>query len=49
MPVSKDKTRISVTLTKEEYQKLKNKAKEDGRSISNLASKVLSDYLKLNK
>ena len=49
MPVSKDKTRISVTLSKEEYELLKNIAKEDGRSISNLASKVLSDYLKLNK
>ena len=49
LPVSKEKTRISVTLTKEEYQKLKNKAKEENRSISNLASKILSDYLKNNK
>ena len=46
---TKETTRISITISKEEYEKLKNKAKEDGRSISNLASKVLSDYLKLNK
>ena len=29
MTLSKDKTRISVTISKEEYELLKNKAKEE--------------------
>ena len=46
LPVSKDKTRISVTLTREEYEKLKNKAKEDGRSVSNLIGQLIKQYLR---
>ena len=46
MPVSKEKTRISVTLTKEEYEKLKNKAKEENRSISNLIGLLVKQYLR---
>lgn len=46
LPVSKDKTRISVTLTKEEYEKLKNKAKEENRSISNLIGLLVKQYLR---
>ena len=46
MPVSKDKTRISVTISKEEYELLKNKAKEDGRSVSNLIGLLVKEYLR---
>ena len=46
MALSKDKTRISVTLTKEEYEKLKNKAKEENRSISNLIGLLVKQYLR---
>ena len=42
-------TRISVTVSRADYEALKGKAETDNRSISNLASKILSDYLKNNK
>ena len=42
-------TRISVTVSKADYEALKGKAEADNRSISNLASKILSEYLKNNK
>ena len=42
-------TRISVTVSRADYEALKGKAEADNRSISNLASKILSDYLKNNK
>ena len=45
MAINKDKTRISVTLTKEEYELLKNKAKEENRSISNLIGLLVKQYL----
>ena len=46
MAINKDKTRISVTLTKEEYELLKNKAKEENRSISNLIGLLVKQYLR---
>ena len=46
MAINKDKSRISVTLTKEEYEKLKNKAKEENRSISNLIGLLVKQYLR---
>ena len=46
LPVSKEKTRISVTLTKEEYEKLKNKAKQENRSVSNLINNLIKQYLR---
>ena len=46
MGMNKDKTRISVTLTKEEYALLKNKAKEENRSISNLIGLLVKQYLR---
>ena len=35
MSISKENTRIQVTLPKELKEKLEKKAKEDGRSVSN--------------
>ena len=46
MAINKDKTRISVTLTKEEYEKLKNKAIAENRSISNLIGLLVKQYLR---
>ena len=46
MAINKDKTRISVTLTKEEYQLLKNKAIAENRSISNLIGLLVKQYLR---
>ena len=46
MAINKDKTRISVTLTKEEYEKLKNKAKQENRSVSNLIGLLVKQYLR---
>lgn len=46
MAINKDKTRISVTLTKEEYEKLKDKAKEENRSISNFIGLLIKQYLR---
>ena len=46
MAINKDKTRISVTLTREEYALLKNKAKEENRSISNLIGLLVKQYLR---
>ena len=46
MAINKDKTRISVTLSKEEYELLKNKAKEENRSISNLIGLLVKEYLR---
>lgn len=46
MAINKDKTRISVTLTKEEYEKLKNKAQQENRSVSNLIGLLVKQYLR---
>ena len=45
MPVSKDKTRVSITVSKKDYELLKRLSEEDGRSISNLVGKIIKDYL----
>ena len=46
MAVGKDKTRVSVTLSKEQYEKLVKEAEKQSRSISNLASVIINEYLK---
>ena len=38
-------TRISVTVSKADYELLKRLSEEDGRSISNLVGKIIKDYL----
>ena len=46
MAINKDKTRISVTLSKEEYEKLKNKAEQENRSVSSLIGFLVKQYLR---
>ncbi|MBQ3092953.1 MAG: DNA-binding protein [Clostridia bacterium] len=46
MPISQDNTRILITISKELKEKLVIIAKKEGRSISNLCSKIISDYTK---
>lgn len=45
MPISKDKTRIIVSIEKEDKKKLEEKAKEENRSLNNLIATVLRDFL----
>ena len=46
MAISKDKTGVLVNMSKETKAKLEELAKKDGRSMTNLINKILSDYLK---
>lgn len=43
--VAKQNTRILVTLSKEDFNKLQTLATKEKRSISNLCGKILSDYI----
>lgn len=45
MSVGKDKTGVLVNMDKELKSKLEQLAKEDGRSLTNLINKILSDYV----
>lgn len=45
MSVGKDKTGVLVNMDKELKSKLERIAKEDGRSLTNLINKILSDYV----
>ncbi|MGN1043614.1 MAG: hypothetical protein ACI4PR_02275 [Acutalibacteraceae bacterium] len=49
MSVSQNNTRIIITISKELKEKFKALAEKDGRSFSNLCSKVISDYIKRNE
>ena len=46
MAVNKDKTGVLVNMSRETKAKLEELAKKDGRSMTNLINKILSDYLK---
>ena len=46
MAVNKDKTGVLVNMDKELKVKLESIAKEDGRSLTNLINKILTDYTK---
>lgn len=46
MAISQDNTRIIITISKQLKEKLKLLAKEEQRSISNLCTKLISDYIK---
>ena len=46
MAISKDKTGVLVNMNKGTKVKLEELAKKDGRSVTNLINKILSDYLK---
>ncbi len=45
MAVSQNNTRIIITVNKKLKEKLKIQAKEEQRSMSNLCSKIVSDYI----
>lgn len=45
MAISKDKTGVLVNMNKELKTKLEVLAKEDGRSLTSLINKILSDYV----
>lgn len=45
MAVSKDKVGVLVNMDKELKAKLEQLAKDDGRSLTNLINKILTDYV----
>ena len=45
MAVGKDKVGVLVNMDKELKAKLESLAKDDGRSLTNLINKVLTDYV----
>ena len=45
MAVGKDKTGVLVNMDKELKSKLEQLSKKDGRSVTNLINKILSDYV----
>ena len=45
MAVVKDKVGVLVNMDKELKSKLKSLAKNDGRSLTNLINKILTDYV----
>ena len=45
MAVGKDKVGVLVNMDKELKAKLESIAKDDGRSLTNLINKILSDYV----
>ena len=45
MAVGKDKVGILVNMDKELKAKLESLAKDDGRSLTNLINKILTDYV----
>lgn len=49
MAVGKDKIGVLVNMDKELKSKLGQLAKEDGRSLTNLINKILSNYISSNQ
>ena len=49
MAVSKDKIGVLINMDKELKSKLEQLAKEDGRSLTNLINKILSNYVSNTK
>ena len=45
MAIGKDKTGVLVNMNKELKAKLESIAKDDGRSLTNLINKILTDYV----
>lgn len=45
MAVGKDKIGVLVNMDKELKSKLEQLAKDDGRSLTNLINKILTDYI----
>lgn len=49
MAVGKDKTGVLVNMNKDMKAKLEELAKKDGRSLTNLINKILTEYLESQK
>lgn len=49
MTIKEDKHRFVVIIEKEVFKEFKNIAEKEQRSASNLASKLISDYVKQKK
>ena len=49
MAVGKDKTGVLVNMNKDMKAKLKELAKKDGRSLTNLINKILTEYIETQK
>ena len=49
MTIKNDKHRFVVIIEKETFEEFKNIAENEKRSASNLASKLITDYVKNNK
>lgn len=49
MTIKDDMHRFVVIIEKRIFEEFKNLAKKDNRSASNLASKLINDYVKNNK
>ena len=49
MPISDDKYRFVVIIEKEIYKKFKHPAEKEKRSASNLASKLITEYIENSK
>ena len=45
MAIGEDKTRTNITFPKELKTKLEELAQKDGRSLTNLINKILTDYV----
>lgn len=46
--IKKENTRIQITIPKKIHQALKDLAEYEGRTISNMAAKIILDYFKEN-
>lgn len=46
MAIGKDKTGVLINMNKELKSKLEELAKKDGRSLTNLINKILTEYIK---
>nr|DAE83854.1 MAG TPA: hypothetical protein [Bacteriophage sp.] len=46
MDIGKDKTGVLINMNKELKSKLEELAKKDGRSLTNLINKILTEYIK---
>ena len=49
MAIGKDKTGVLVNMSRETKAKLEELAKKDGRSLTNLINKILTEYVESQK
>ncbi|MCD3211085.1 hypothetical protein G8T71_06915 [Clostridium botulinum C/D] len=47
--IKRENTRIQITISKKLHKELKNLAEYEGRTVSNMAAKILIDYFKDSK